>query len=142
MTPAFSPDDGALELDAQSTNLVTQARDRTAGLRTAAQLPQNKQVSLLVTAGPLKGKNFPITKPQVLIGRPQTEGRSPADILVDDSKVSRKHCVLEVHGLAALLVDLDSVNGTFVNGRKIASCELMNLSEFQVGGTTFLLAFT
>ena len=65
------PDDYELELDEQSTNLVTRARDRTAALRTVAQLPQHKRVALLVTGGPLKGTNFPINKAQVLLGRPQ-----------------------------------------------------------------------
>jgi pSer/pThr/pTyr-binding forkhead associated (FHA) protein len=39
-------------------------------------------------------------------------------------------------------VDLDSNNGTFVNGKKIASCELHHLSEFQVGASTLMLAIT
>jgi hypothetical protein len=136
------PDDNSLELDEQSTTLITRARERTAGLRTTAQLPEHKRVALLVTAGPLKGTNFPINKAQVLLGRAQSGGRSPADVVIADSQVSRKHCVLEMHGLTALLVDLDSVNGTFVSGKKIASCELTHLSEFRVGGTTLVLAIT
>ena len=119
-----------------TTLLISQAREKTAAMRTAPQLPSHKRVSLLVIGGPLKGKTFPIDKPQILIGRSQ------ADIVIDDSKMSRKHCVLEVHGLSALLVDLDSGNGTFVNGKKIASCELHHLSEFVVGGTTLMFALT
>ena len=138
----MTPEDSTLELDEQSTTLVTRARERTAGLRTAAQLPAHKRVALLVTGGPLKGTNFPINKAQVLLGRPQSDGRSPADVVIADSEVSRKHCVLEMHGLTALLVDLDSVNGTFVSGKKIASCELTHLSEFRVGETTLVLAIT
>jgi DNA segregation ATPase FtsK/SpoIIIE, S-DNA-T family len=122
--------------DELTTRLVTQARERTAGMRTAPHLPASKKVSLLVTGGPLKGKVFPIEKPQVLIGR--VEG----DIVVEDSKISRSHCVLEIHGLAALLVDLDSANGTFVNGKKIACSPLDHMSEFRVGNTTLMFAVT
>src|ERR1044071_6220760 len=116
-------------LDDLTTRLVTQARERTAGMRTAPELPQQKKVSLLVTAGPAKGKVFPIEKASVLIGR--TEG----DVVVPDSKMSRSHCVLEVHGLAALLVDLDSANGTFVNGRKVACSQIDHMTEFHIGNT-------
>ena len=119
-----------------STLLISEAREKTTRMRTAPQLPKNKLVSLLVIGGPLKGTSFRINKPQVSIGR------SGADIVLDDSKTSRLHCVVEVHGLAALLVDLDSANGTFVNGKKVASCELGHLSEFRVGGSTMMFAVT
>ena len=127
---------GEIFFDAVETALITQARQKTqtVGRRSAPTLPDHKKVSLLVTGGPLKGKSFPLGKPQVLIGRSQ------ADIVIDDSKVSRKHCVVEVHDLVALLVDLDSNNGTFVNGKKIACCELKHLGEFQVGASTLMLA--
>jgi Inner membrane component of T3SS, cytoplasmic domain len=129
---------GGIQFDAVVTALITQAREKTraVGERSAPKLPIQKKVSLLLTGGPLKGKTFPINKPQVLIGRTE------ADIVIDDSKVSRKHCVVEVHDMVALLVDLDSNNGTFVNGRKIASCELNHLAEFQVGSSTLTLAIT
>ena len=138
MTPE-TPPDSSLEPEITkelTTRLVSQAKERTAGMRTAAQLPPLKKVSLLVTAGPLKGMTFPIDKPQVLIGRKQ------ADIVIEDSQISRSHCVLEVHGLTGLLVDLDSANGTFVDGRKIACCQLSHLSEFRVGGTTLMFTIT
>jgi pSer/pThr/pTyr-binding forkhead associated (FHA) protein len=112
------------------------ARQKTAGMRTAPELPPSKRVSLLVTEGKLKGKVFPIEKPQVLIGR--VEG----DIVIEDSKVSRSHCVLEVHGLAALVVDLDSANGTFVGGRKVACGQIDHMSEFRVGNSTLMFAVT
>jgi S-DNA-T family DNA segregation ATPase FtsK/SpoIIIE len=103
-------------------------------MRTQPRMPQRRRVSLLVISGPLKGKSFPIEKPQVLLGR------SGADIVVPDALVSRSHCVLEVHGKRALLVDLDSANGSFVDERKIASCELEHLSEFRIGNTTLMFA--
>ncbi|HWP84319.1 MAG TPA: FHA domain-containing protein [Terriglobia bacterium] len=126
-------DDISEELE---TRLVSEARSKTVGFHTAPVMPKLKRVSLLVMDGPMKGKSIPLEKPQVLIGRNQ------GDIPLDDAKVSRKHCVLEVHGQTALLVDLDSANGTFVDGKRIASCQLSHLSEFRVGGTTLMLTFT
>ena len=130
------------ELDEQSTALLTRARERTAGFLKRAYLPRQKRVVLLVTDGPLKGTNFPITKAQVLIGRPNPDGSSEADVAIEDPQVSRKHCVLEIHGQSVLLVDLDSANGTYVSGKRIASCELTNLSEFQIGKSNLVIAIT
>lgn len=126
----------ALGTNQLSTALISQAREKTARMRTAPQLPKNKLVSLLVTEGPLKGTTYPIEKPQISIGR------TKADIVLNDSKVSRTHCVLEVHDQSGLLVDLDSGNGTFVDGKKIVSVELEHMSEFRVGGTTLMFALT
>ena len=122
------------KLTQASTFLVSQARARTkaASMREEPALPKNKSVSLLATAGPLKGLSFPIPQPQVLIGR------TGADIVISDTQISRKHCVVEVHGFSALLVDLDSGNGTFFNGKKIANCELGHMDEFRIGSTTLM----
>ncbi|MBI4465403.1 MAG: FHA domain-containing protein [Acidobacteria bacterium] len=121
-----------------TARVLTQARQQTAGMRTEPQLPADKVVSLLVTVGPMKGRTFRIEKPQVSIGRSKSE----ADIAVDDPKVSRIHCVVQVYGRSGLLVDLESANGTFVGGKKITSCELGHMSEFRVGGTTLMFAVT
>ena len=100
----------------------------------AQALPKDKVFSLTVTAGPLKGKSFAIPKPKV------TLGRSPAnDIVVDDPGVSRVHCVFEIRGPVAALVDLDSANGTFVEDQRIKTFQLESLSDFRIGDTTLML---
>ena len=123
-------------LNEARTALVTQARMQTLRMREEPELPRNRSVSLLVTDGASKGMSFPVQKPQVVIGR------TTGDIVIVDSKISRMHCVVEVHGPSALLVDLDSGNGTFVSGKKIVSCELDNMSEFRVGKTTLMFVIT
>src|SRR5262245_44553336 len=55
-------------------------------------LASDKVLSLVVIDGPLKGRVFPLTKAKVLLGR------SEADIVLEDSEISRKHCALEVNG--------------------------------------------
>jgi predicted Zn finger-like uncharacterized protein len=97
-------------------------------------LDQGKVISLVVIAGPLKGKIFPVTKPRVLLGRRET------DVVLEDTDVSRKHCYLEMHGVSALLVDLGSTNGTFVDDQRIETRQLDHMSEFRVGSTTMILS--
>jgi len=135
------PDDPGLESVSQEakltqahTALLTQARLKTkaASMRRQPELPRAKSVSLLVTGGPLKGHSFPLRKAQVVIGRAQ------GDIVITDSQISRIHCVIEVHGVTGLLLDLDSGNGTFIDGRKTPSAELDHMSEFRIGKTTLM----
>ena len=97
-------------------------------------LDGRKVVSLVVSDGPLKGKVFSILKPSVLLGRRDT------DIVLEDSDVSRKHCYLEVHGASALLVDLGSTNGTFVDNQRIETRQLEHMSEFRIGSTTMIFS--
>ncbi len=61
-------------------------------------------------------------------------GRSPdCDIFLDDVTVSRKHAVLVTEGGAFRIEDQGSLNGTFVNRKRIESAQLENGDEVQVG---------
>ncbi len=55
---------------------------------------------------------------QLTIGR-----GADADVIVDNTAISRKHALLEVKGGRYILTDIGSLNGTFVNGRKIKGAE-------------------
>jgi FHA domain/zinc-ribbon domain len=63
-----------------------------------------------------------------------TIGRSPdCDIFLDDVTVSRQHAVLRRNGDNFVIEDQGSLNGTFVNRRRIESAELADGDEVQVG---------
>ena len=64
-----------------------------------------------------------------------TIGRSPDnDIFLDDVTVSRKHAVLVQSGGELKIEDLGSLNGTFVNRRRIDSAtRLESGDEVQIG---------
>ena len=67
-------------------------------------------------------------------GERTTIGRSPdCDIFLDDVTVSRKHAVLVHKDDAFLLEDQGSLNGTFLNRRRIESGRLENGDELQIG---------
>ncbi|RKX17533.1 MAG: hypothetical protein DRP51_10705 [Candidatus Zixiibacteriota bacterium] len=59
-------------------------------------------------------------KKRISIGR-----TSDNDIVLDNRGVSRKHAQIEFNGEAAVIIDNESLNGTFVNNRKINE-EILN----------------
>ena len=55
-----------------------------------------------------------------LTALPVLIGRSPeADVQLDDSCVSRQHCEIDEMNGKPLVRDLDSKNGTFINGEAV-----------------------
>jgi hypothetical protein len=100
----------------------------------APWLDKDKVISLVVLDGPLKGQVFPITKPKLLLGR------SEGDIVLEDPEISRKHCAIEVHGPSAVLADLGSTNGTFVDDKRIETHQLQHMSEFRLDSTVVMFS--
>jgi pSer/pThr/pTyr-binding forkhead associated (FHA) protein len=61
-------------------------------------------------------------------------GRSPeCDVFLDDVTVSRKHAELVRDGETFTISDLGSLNGTFVNKKRIETAELEDDDELQIG---------
>jgi pSer/pThr/pTyr-binding forkhead associated (FHA) protein len=61
-------------------------------------------------------------------------GRSPeCDVFLDDVTVSRRHAELVRDGETFTITDLGSLNGTFVNRKRIESAELDDDDEVQIG---------
>jgi diguanylate cyclase (GGDEF)-like protein len=93
-----------------------------------------KHAFLLVLSGPQFGEVLPLAagKPLV-IGR-----RADADLQLRDDGVSRRHASIEVAGEGAILRDLGSANGTWVEGRRAVEARLGDGSRVQIGGQTTL----
>jgi hypothetical protein len=80
------------------------------------------------SGGGRTGQSFPLQ------GEKLTIGRSPeAEIFLDDVTVSRDHAVLVSRSGAWYLDDSGSLNGTYVNRRRIDSHKLSDGDELQVG---------
>lgn len=57
---------------------------------------------------------------RILPGNSKTVGRAPqAEFIVDAALVSRVHCRVTAGATELEVVDLDSTNGTFLNGQRI-----------------------
>ena len=69
-------------------------------------------------------------------------GREGADLVLSDSKASRKHAEIAMYGPERYFIrDLASTNGTFVNGRRIRERhELRHEDHIRIGDT--ILQFT
>jgi hypothetical protein len=62
-------------------------------------------------------------------------GRDPQnDIVLDDRRVSRKHAEIRLRLGRYTLYDLQSTNGTYVNGRRVAEVVLSNGDRIGIGG--------
>jgi pSer/pThr/pTyr-binding forkhead associated (FHA) protein len=71
---------------------------------------------------------------RILPGNIKTVGRAPrADFIVDAALVSRIHCRLTAGATELEVVDLDSTNGTFVNGERLGRATLRNGDKLGVG---------
>jgi predicted Zn finger-like uncharacterized protein len=102
----------------------------------AIELPKDKRFSLAVIQGAATGQIFPITKTRT------TMGRSGADINLDDPEASRQHAALEILGETAILRDLGSTNGTFVDIDRIDQHQLTNQMEFRIGSHVLMFIVT
>ena len=71
---------------------------------------------------------------RILPGSIKTIGRAPrADFVVDAALVSRLHCRLTAGAAELEVVDLESTNGTFVNGERAGRARLKQGDRLGVG---------
>lgn len=84
-----------------------------------------------IVDGPNEGSRFQINQGVTL-------GRSKADIVIKDPKVSGTHAEVALDGKGQLvLVDLDSSNGIHISGRRVKKVALLPGVIFEVGRTQF-----
>jgi pSer/pThr/pTyr-binding forkhead associated (FHA) protein len=82
----------------------------------------------------IDGQRYSLNAPSIVLGR-----SSEADILVDDTGVSRRHLEIQTAGGTTTAVDLGSTNGSYVNGHKVAgSMELTDGSTITMGRTKII----
>ncbi len=92
--------------------------------------------ALAVIRGASAGSVIPLALAHVTLGR---EG---ADVVLDDDEASRRHTELVVQGETALIRDLGSTNGTFVDDLRVKEHVLHNQSEFRIGNHVLMFIAT
>jgi len=103
----------------------TMVLDRDALLATKPRAPQ----------GAIVAREGSVRREVPLTADPITVGRDPKnDIVLDDRRVSRRHAEVRLRLGRYTLYDLQSTNGTFVNGRRIAEIVLSDEDRITIGG--------
>ena len=88
---------------------------------------------LIVKEGPNRGEVFEIANGDTTLGRGPT-----STIQIVDDKTSRQHAVITVGKKDTTLRDLDSKNGTCINGILCSEKKLFHGDEIHVGDTRFI----
>ena len=83
---------------------------------------------LVVKRGPNAGSRFLLDQPTTSAGR-----HPDSDIFLDDVTVSRRHAEFRLDGNEFQVVDVGSLNGTYVNREPVDSATLANGDEVQIG---------
>ncbi|MGI8427770.1 MAG: FHA domain-containing protein [Solirubrobacteraceae bacterium] len=85
--------------------------------------------ALVIRAGGGRvGESFALEGDRLTVGR-----RADSEIFLDDVTVSRDHAILVRRGSDYYLDDCGSLNGTYVNRRRIESQRLADGDELQIG---------
>lgn len=100
------------------------------------ELPKDKRYSLAVIQGAATGQIHQINKTRTIIGR------TGADLNLDDAEASRQHAAVEILGENAILRDLGSTNGTFIELDRIQQHVLNNHMEFRIGSHVLMFIVT
>src|SRR5437660_10799051 len=87
---------------------------------------------LVAISGPLRDSVFALPMEELSLGRDASNG-----LPINDPSVSRRHCLIHREGGGFKLRDLDSRNGTLVNGEAVTDHWLHHLDEIAVGDSVF-----
>jgi len=94
----------------------------------------NRQPGRLQPVLDIDGQRYSLNAPSVVLGR-----SSEADILIDDTGVSRRHLEIRTGHGTAEAIDLGSTNGSYVNGHKVVgSSELTDGATITMGRTKII----
>ncbi|MFY9665362.1 MAG: FhaA domain-containing protein [Candidatus Cybelea sp.] len=118
MAPRAGVPPGAIEIEAGTAALASESFR----LRTVEGVPPGEIYSIEGTAR---------------IGR-----SDDGEVVLLDPSVSRAHAVVEVRAGEAIVRDLGSTNGTFLNGRRIETGALRDGDELRFGNTRMLFEAT
>ena len=88
----------------------------------------NGSALLVVKRGPIAGTRFLLDQPVTSAGR-----HPGSDIFLDDVTVSRRHAEFRRENGEFQVVDVGSLNGTYINRQPVQSAVLANGDEIHIG---------
>ncbi len=99
-------------------------------------MSSTKNGKLIVVEGPSTGSEFDLTQTKTSLGR--VEG---VDIVLSANSVSRKHAQIILEGTQYYLEDLGSSNGTYLNGQRLTSRQMLKNGDRISLGQSVTLQF-
>jgi len=119
----------------QDSMILTPAAAAAAGLR--REKATRTSVRLVVQRSPSleEGDEFPLNSAPVTVGR----GGQNDLVLAGDEFASARHARIEARGDGVWVQDLDSTNGTYVNGSRVAGAQRLGAGDILRVGETDLL---
>ena len=124
--PAAEPPPPELPLEQPQQTMIYRPPTAAIPDEEAPPPPPERQVVTLT----IDGRRQEITAPRVVLGRSRS-----CDIRLPDVNVSRRHAELHQEGATYWIVDLDSMNGTVVNGRPVQRERLRDGDTITLGST-------
>jgi len=100
----------------------------------AKESDERVRARLLIRNGGFEGMSYEVTGRETLIGRNPT-----TDITLLDEGISREHAIIlyDEEEDAYAVEDLQSTNGTKVNGKRVRSAPLTHGDDVEIGHTLF-----
>lgn len=100
------------------------------------QMPATDQGRLVGLEGSVKGRVFALSTGTFIIGRGET-----CDMPLKDPGVSRQHAKIVAEGEQYILLDMESRNGTFLNGKPTRKATLQEGDEVRICAAAFRFTF-
>jgi DNA-binding NtrC family response regulator len=89
-----------------------------------------RELELQVTGGPSAGLSYGSASETIRVG-----SHPRCDLVIDDPTVSRFHCEIELDAEGARITDLDSRNGTLIDGVAVLRAPLADGARLRIGRT-------
>jgi hypothetical protein len=137
---AEKKDDGAMGLfgrknkggdtsaPAPAPEVAAEFGDKTQFIQVVQEKPKECVGWVVALNGPLKGQDFRLVTGKNVMGT-----AADCDIVLTDQYMSARHAVLRHEEGVFVLVDLDSTNGSFVNGNRTSKEELIDNDRIRLG---------
>ena len=116
-----------------STQVVDAGPDPRQTIISGSAVGQKYQIQFHFESGPLTGQTKPISA-GMSIGRSDKN-----ELVIQDGTVSGQHCKIEYSGNQYMIIDMNSTNGTIVNGNKVSTSEVKQGDKIQLGKVQILV---
>src|ERR1700746_1475281 len=94
-------------------------------------------VRLVLEQGSSRKRHVRLHSSETIVGR-----RHDCDLRIKSAEVSRRHCLLTFHDGCLRVEDLDSVNGTFLNGSRVVGKQVVRPGDYlEIGPARFLVEY-